>query len=57
MLLVKFERSCFTSLRADFHGLEVTVIMSALKILVQQRKATLIPGDSVGETGVKFHEV
>jgi len=42
---------------ADFHGLDGTVFLAALKCLESERKVTLVPGGSLDEMGVKFHEL
>lgn len=38
----------------DFHGLDLALLLGALKVLEQGKKAALIPGQTLAETGVKF---
>lgn len=42
---------------AEFHGLDLDVLMIALRLLSRQGKATLVSGETLSETGVKFHDV
>jgi hypothetical protein len=37
------------------HGMDLGVIMKALRILAAEQKVLIIPGDSLALTGVKFH--
>jgi hypothetical protein len=42
---------------AEFHGLDGDVVLGALQSLEARRKAAIVPGGTLDETGVKFLEL
>jgi ESCRT-II complex subunit VPS25 len=57
-IVTLYELQCGdASKKAEFYNLNETILLQAIKVLQEQNRAAIVPGENIQETGIKFKAV